>query len=269
MTDAAPSYRVGTSPMPVRSEPDPALSPVTELAPGDEVGVLDRRGAWAEVMTLSGIRGWVDGGQLVQAQPVAAPALPPPAMVATRPPPDNGERNAWIFIGVVAAIVILAAVLISGSGGGDTSTQVASQSVPPTTTDFPKPNLVNYHVPAGWSTSNDGLVIAEKQSDLTAAKPAGARISAAVLSNIDDPVKVIQGQLSSASSVEVIEQPNAAASVSGQPALRMTIRRGDQIVQYIVVHPSERDSVLFTVESPADRFEQLQDAINSAPGLNL
>jgi len=267
MTDTGTSYRVGPSPLPVRAEPDPTAPPVTELVPGEEVAVLEQRGAWADVLSLSGTRGWVDAGQLVQSQP--PPALPP--MPMPERPPDNGQRNAWIFIGVVAVVVLIAAVLIASSG--DTTKNASSASSqsgpPPTASVGPETSLVHYQVPSGWFLSQDGLVIAEKHADLTAAKPSGARITAKVSPDNDDPATILQQQKSAGSSFDVIEPPIDTATVSGAKAVRATIRKGDQIVQFIAVHPPGHDSVLFTVECPADRFEQLQDAINSAPGLNL
>jgi len=260
------------SPLAVRADPDPTLPPTAELAPGDEVAVLERRGAWAEVMTLSGARGWVDGGQLVEPAATTRPSPAVPASaVAPAAPRDNGERNGWIFIGVIALLVAVAAVVIasSGSSSSKTATRSSSQSAPPTTSPTPETNLVKFQVPAGWSVSSDGLVIAEQQSDLTAATPKGARVTAAVGPNNDDPVAILQRAQSAGSSFDVIEPPIDTATVSGAQAVRMTIRDGSQIVQFIGVHPPGHDGVLFTVECPADRFEQLQDAINSAPGLNL
>jgi hypothetical protein len=62
--------------------PDPADSPVSQLAPGTPVRVTERSGAWAQVQCTNGWSGWVDGRRLVAPPPeVASPPPPPP------PPP--------------------------------------------------------------------------------------------------------------------------------------------------------------------------------------
>jgi hypothetical protein len=52
--------------LPGRHTPGPSQQIVTRLGAGQEVEVIERRGAWALVRTTSGETWWVDGRRLVQ-----------------------------------------------------------------------------------------------------------------------------------------------------------------------------------------------------------
>ncbi|MEW5992539.1 MAG: hypothetical protein AB1736_14515 [Chloroflexota bacterium] len=56
---------------------------VLELEPGDEVAILDRENGWLNVLTPTGVAGWLSEAQL----PDATGAVPPPA---SRPEPAVG-----------------------------------------------------------------------------------------------------------------------------------------------------------------------------------
>lgn len=62
-----PSHRVPAGGLDRRESPDDALAPIGRLAESTAVRVLARTGDWAEVVTESGARSWVDGRRLVTA----------------------------------------------------------------------------------------------------------------------------------------------------------------------------------------------------------
>ena len=94
--------------------PDPAAQPAGALAPGAPIRVVDRRGAWAQVIDQSGAAWWVDGRLLPAAAP--APAVVPAAAPAFR---SGGSAGKWIIGIVVVAAAAVAVFLLTRDGGGD------------------------------------------------------------------------------------------------------------------------------------------------------
>ena len=62
----SPTHRVPANGMQAWDAPDPARTPVANLAAGVELIVRERRGAWANVVGSNGWTGWVDGRLLVE-----------------------------------------------------------------------------------------------------------------------------------------------------------------------------------------------------------
>lgn len=61
----APTHVVPIGGVQVWTAPDPSLPPVTQLAPGAEVRLVERRADWAHVDASNGWSGWVDARLLV------------------------------------------------------------------------------------------------------------------------------------------------------------------------------------------------------------
>jgi hypothetical protein len=64
-----PGWVVGPSGAAARATPDPAADPVTTLAPGLAVTVVQRAGGWVQVRAANGWTGWVDARLVVQLRP--------------------------------------------------------------------------------------------------------------------------------------------------------------------------------------------------------
>jgi hypothetical protein len=88
---AAEQFLVPTEGLSAWVNPDPAESPVAQLAPGTPVRVGERRGAWAQVHCTNGWSGWVDGRVLIPDPQAAAPVAPVPPP----PPPPPPAEPAW------------------------------------------------------------------------------------------------------------------------------------------------------------------------------
>ena len=245
-----PTHLVGTGPTGVWAQPDPAQQPVGQVEPGHRVVVSETRSGWAEVLFDNGFRGWVDASHLVPLHSPPAAAAPPPA------------RRSWVPIVLVLVVVAgLVAFLVTrtdskkGAVAGTSSTSSASTIE----------GLVRYTVPAGWSSSADGLTIAEDKADLFASQPAGPRISAVVGSGDDDPIAVMNDTLADAA-FDIVEEPTET-KVSGVAAVSFTLRKDNVFVRFIAAHPAGGDSVVFTVSCPVERFEALRADLEAAPGL--
>jgi hypothetical protein len=70
----------------VWADADPSQPPVAELAQGDELIVVGRRGSWVHVQAHDGIDGWVDGVQLAGGTAAAVEAVTPSEPTATPVP---------------------------------------------------------------------------------------------------------------------------------------------------------------------------------------
>jgi hypothetical protein len=79
----APTHQVPAAGMAAWSEPNPALSPVAQLAPGVQLRIDEQRGAWAKVTGSNGWTGWVDARILQPVGSVAVPAARPTARAAS------------------------------------------------------------------------------------------------------------------------------------------------------------------------------------------
>ncbi|MEY2424191.1 MAG: hypothetical protein QOI95_4258 [Acidimicrobiaceae bacterium] len=248
MTVWEPTHHVGHEPIPVWSTPDPSQPPTAELGAGLPVYVAERRGAWVEVVATNGFRGWVDGGRLV-----------PITISAPTPAPPKRSRAVWIVLGAIAVIAVAAVVVLTRGDSKKATTDVAAPSPTAST-------LVRFTVPTGWSVSDDGLTIAEQEADLTASTPSGPRITAVVGAVDDDPNAFVRDALSG-TSFDIIETPTDT-DVSRVPAIRLTIRKDNVILRFIGAHPKGKDGVVFTVECPVERFEEVQGALEAAPGLS-
>jgi hypothetical protein len=222
---------------------------VGELNSGLPLSATERRGAWVEVVAANGFRGWVDAGRLV---PVEA------SEVVTAP--SKRGPVLWIALAATAVLAVAAVVVLTRGDSKKASTSGTTSSSTAST-------LVRFNVPTGWSASDDGLTIAEQEADLTAPTPLGPRITAVVgAADDDDPAVLVRDSLSG-TSFDIVETPTDT-EISGVPAIRITIRKDNVILRFIGAHPKGKDGVVFTVECPVERFEEVQAALESAPGLN-
>jgi SH3-like domain-containing protein len=79
--------------------PDPSQDPVTRLAQGTELLVLERRGAWAHVQASNGWTGWVDDRRLVETPRFEGTHVAPAAGLQLWAQPDPATAP----IGTIAA----------------------------------------------------------------------------------------------------------------------------------------------------------------------
>jgi hypothetical protein len=73
----------------VWADADPSQPPIAELAQGDELIVVGRRGTWVHVRTRDGVDGWVDGPQLAGTATAPAEAVAPGEAAAAPAPATN------------------------------------------------------------------------------------------------------------------------------------------------------------------------------------
>jgi hypothetical protein len=256
-----PTHAVGNEVIAVWATPDPAQPSVAQLEPGRAVVVGEVRGAWAEVVLENGFRGWVDASRLVAR---ASPVGPPPMMS-----PAQRSRTAPIAIGAVIIVgLVVAAFLLTRSDSKKntaTSTSSSDATEQSTSSSPASDGVVRYKVPDGWSISDDGLTIAEDKADLTASAPSGPRISAVIGAGEDDAIALMNDTITDAS-FDIIEEPTEV-QVSGVAAVSVTLRKDNVVVRFIGTHPIDGDGVVFTVQCPVERFEELQADLEAAPGL--
>jgi hypothetical protein len=245
-----PTHDVGAGAAAVWAAPDPAEQPVAQLEPGHAVVVADTRGGWAEVVLESGFRGWVDSSLLV--------ARGPPIVASPVVSPSPRRRGPAIAIGALVVVGLVVALVLT-RGGSDKDAATTSRS---RTNSGP----VRYKVPAGWSTSDDGLTIAEDEADLTAATPSGPRIRAVVgAEEDDDPIALMNETLSDAS-FDIVEAPTEI-KISGVAAVSVTLRKDNMVLRFIGTHSTDGEGIVFTVVCPAERFDELRNDLEAAPGL--
>jgi hypothetical protein len=73
----------------VWADADPTQAPITELAEGEDLIVIGRRGSWVHVQTEDGIDGWVDGAQLAGTATAPPEAVTPGETAAQVAPATN------------------------------------------------------------------------------------------------------------------------------------------------------------------------------------
>jgi hypothetical protein len=229
--------------------PDAAVAPTHQLDGGLPVQVVELHGAWTRVTCANGFGGWVDGR-------VLRPLGEAPPGPAARPP----ATRRWVLPVAVAAIALVGSALFVATAGGDGDDDrrddVASSD----------PTTVALHVPDGWSISEDGLVAAEDAADVDAAAPAGPVVRAEVgVSDVDldDPALL---DLRVAGDDFVFTEADSQ-TVDGFDAVLMTVRGQDRVQAFLAVDPPGQDPVFFTIDCPADRFDELRDLLASVPGI--
>lgn len=86
-----PTHEIPAGGLPAWQQPDGSQPPVTTLAGGLDVQLVEMRGQWANILCSNGWQGWIDGARLMAraapvstAVPTAAPA-PTPAPAAPTP----------------------------------------------------------------------------------------------------------------------------------------------------------------------------------------
>jgi hypothetical protein len=163
-----------------------------------------------------------------------------------------------IGVGVLAVLAIVIA-FVATRGGGE-SKNASSNSSTANASD-----LIALNVPAGWSVDAKGEVAAENAADLTAATPSGPRVRALVNAPADDPVALMSDALGQGDG-DVVGDPDTA-SVSGQPAVQMTITRNGVEQRFLIAHPKGKVAIEFVLEAPADRFDATISVMETVPGL--
>jgi hypothetical protein len=249
------THTVTTATASMWATPDPANAPTAALSPGQAVSVVAQRGGWSEVVLLDGTRGWVDTSALA---PVAAPRSR-----------GRGPLVVVALLGVAA--IAVAAFLLTRDDGKKPNTQIATPaggSIQSGASSAAGNGLVRFNAPPGWFVSDDGLVLAESKDDLDATDPKGPQVRALLGQNDADDPTAIMNAAQQNPSFDLVETPTDI-EVSGIAAIRVTIRQGDSMSQFVAVHAPGKDAVVFVVECPVDRFDELRGDLEDAPGLKL
>jgi hypothetical protein len=225
--------------------PDPSAQPTHRLEGGLAVQVVDVQGSWTRIACDNGFGGWIDGRVL---RPLAPPAGPSP------------PARRWLVPMVVAAVAIAggALFLLTSGENDETEDREAVASFEPT--------IVAMHLPEGWTLSDDGLVAAEDAADLDSATPGGPVVRAEIgVSELapDDPTLLdlrVAGD-------DLAFTDAASQTVDGFDAVVMTLRGQDRVQAFLAVDPPGQEPVFFTIDCPADRFDELGDLLVSVPGI--
>lgn len=253
MSEFRPTHLSPPGGLSMWTEPDPSQAPVAQLDEGLQVELSILRGSWAEVICSNGFRAWVDGQRLV---PLAAPVTAPSA---TAPPAAAARNRAplWIGLGAAAIVAVIVAIVALGSGDSGKGSGNNATSTEPT---------VTLHAPPGWSTSKDGLTVAEDAADLTSERPSGGRVRATIVKGTTSPLDTAGDALDAASDGSIAEEPQQT-KVSGLDAASVSVEQNGIRQRVIYVHPPGKAAVVFTLEAPAASFAALDKDLSSVPGL--
>jgi hypothetical protein len=240
-----PTHRVPPGGLPSWSQPDGSAPPSNRLDEALEVAVAQWRGPWAWVVCENGFTTWVDGRQLL---PRAAP---------------RGRGGIVAAVGALVVVVVAVLAIVVAGGGDDDGGGSAGRDV-----DVPElePTTIALNVPEGWSVSDDGLTAVEDPADLTAAEPAGPTVRATTgdaLPALDDPALL---DLRVAGDDFELSEPEEQ-TVDGQPAVVVTMRGQGRVLVLIAVDPPGQEGAFFTIDCPADRFDELRDLLGGVPGV--
>jgi hypothetical protein len=130
--------------------------------------------------------------------------------------------------------------------------------------DAARTDFVTVTPPAGWSSSSDGLEVAENAADLGADAPAGPVI------------RVEVGELEGADYVAMAEAEFAGeqadvefgevegASLSGLETESIALRAEGRVVQYLIVHPEGTVGAVAVLDTPEDRYEETRQLVIDA-----
>ena len=197
---------------------------------------------------------------------------------------SSGRRHSWLYWVVPLVVLVLAGaglgVYFGFLRGGDDTSPTASGG---TGREITAVSGVTLRCPVGWSWQTDGdaggLTVAERQDDLTAQHPAGARlVLEAVGAASSDMTSVLGDVLPSgadpaavAGSLTVVEDA-AKTQVGGQQAVSITLRDDSTnpplVTRYVIVELEGGGVFLFTLEAPADQWadkrSQLETLLQSA-----
>ena len=153
-------------------------------------------------------------------------------------------------------------MLATSGGGGDDG----DRAEPGRDAAAFEPTTVAMNLPEGWSLSEDGLVASEDAADLDAAAPDGPVVRAEVGPSeldLDDPAVL---DLRVAGDDFEFTEPEVQ-TLDGFDAVIMTVRGQGRVQVFVAVDPPGQESVFFTIDCPADRFDELNDLLSSVPGI--
>jgi hypothetical protein len=278
-----PTHTVPKGGLPIWDVPDGNRQPLHELDANLRVQVVEGRGPWARVVCDYGFEGWVDGNALV-----------PGATAGGASAAATADLNRTLLIGggVAAAVLLVVVALLAGGSdkGGDeaatpdsnrielpdddTTTTEAEQTTTTeaaTTTSSRRGRgaaLVDLDVPAGWSISDDGLFAAESASDLGSPNPVGPVVRASVGDAADVDFEALLAQALDTDDPDFTFTEPQQQEVDGFDAVTVVIRTGDRVQAFIAVHPPADDAVVFVLDSPVDRFNDIKDVLGAIPGID-
>lgn len=163
---------------------------------------------------------------------------------------------------VLRLSLIVPALLMGACGGGESGSSSAAEEIG-----------VRLTAPAGWATSDDGLVVARDEVDLDADFPSGPRVrvergggSVTQFANLD------QGSAETDIGLEadVLDGPQRT-SVKGRDALSITLREAEDssppiVRRYLVATSRSGDTVMFVLEAPPAEFEANRTRLQAIPG---
>jgi hypothetical protein len=200
-----------------------------------------------------------------------------------------------LMASVAAALVVAASSLGCGSPLSNSATTVATSDATTavsdsttqatsgsTTTTAPAKATasaagVTLEYPGGWysqANGGSGLTLVERQEDLTADRPAGARLT---LEAADDGSADMTALLAEAlpagtdpaavgAGLAVVEEP-AAIEVAGEQAVSITVSEesGAQsiITKYVIVELEGGKVLMFTLQAPKDRWDSERAALET------
>jgi len=276
-------------------EPDAQRDAPHRLDPGLQVQMVQQWGTWARVVCHNEFAGWVQSAQLT-----------PLGVAATRARPSSGVaavgsvRRPWVIASVVAGLLVIGGGIWLATAGDDgdrdastdasastiestdldstdpdstdadetTVSALVGTDVPPTTAEGPATPAaaVELNVPQGWTLSADGLVAAEDPADLVAATPSGPVVRAEVGAPDDaDLEAMLQDAVAGAAEAFVLAGPDETI-VDGYDALVLTVREAGRSKSLVMVDPVGAESVLFTLDAPVERADELNALLASVPG---
>lgn len=113
--------------------------------------------------------------------------------------------------------------------------------------------------PSGWFRSDDGLSVAERESDLTAERAGAARVQVTRAKPSSEDLPALVGEFSG-ENTQVVDGPEET-SVNGRKGIAITLRESqpdtDTVTQrrYIAVASKQGVAVLVVLEAPPDTFD--------------
>ena len=178
----------------------------------------------------------------------------------------QGRQGKRRYMLAVAASVTLSLALLSACGGGDGPALSGPQA---------SAGGVTLTLPAGWvsaETGESGLVVAERQGDLTAVVPQGPRL-AVEPGNTDPPdpealVSAIAGAGGDAAAarLEVVEEPETVR-VGPEEGVAIGLREGEGesavIKRYVIVSADGITVYQFLLEAPEGEWDGSVDTLEA------